>query len=61
MSTHNDDETIETMEMAIAQQEHLDAMRAEIEATGECSIPPMSFVTPATLDRIARGVRDAES
>ena len=43
----------------IAFMEHMEAMKDEIEATGECSMPPFSFVTPEQAELIVEGLRDA--
>ena len=45
-------------DMQIAFMEHMEAMKDEIEATGECSMPPFSFVTPDQAELIVKGLRD---
>jgi len=32
--------------------EHMEAMMAEIEETGECSLPPFSFIPPECVEPI---------
>jgi len=46
-----------TDEQRLAFMEHMEAMIAEIEATGECTIPPFSFVTDEVADRIAQDLK----
>jgi hypothetical protein len=46
-------------DLQIAFMEHMEAMKTEIEETGECSMPPFSFVTPEQGDLIVEGLRDA--
>jgi hypothetical protein len=43
----------------LAFTEHMEAMIAEIEATGECSMPPFSFVTPEQAELIAEELHHA--
>lgn len=47
-------------DMEIAFMEHMEAMKAEIEETGECSMPPFNFVTPEQGAQIVEGLRNAE-
>ena len=58
MPMSDDDRQIADMEMGFAIEEHLDAMKAEIEATGECSIPPRSFIDSESMNIIMEGLRD---
>jgi hypothetical protein len=47
------------IDMEIAFIEHMEAMKTEIEETGECSIPPFSFIPPECESTIVEGLRDA--
>ena len=40
----------------IAFMEHMEAMMTEIEETGECTIPPFSFIPPECVDTIVEGL-----
>lgn len=44
----------------IAFMEHMEAMIAEIEATGECTLPPFSFVTGEQADQIVQDLKDLD-
>ena len=46
------------IDQQIAFIEHMEAMKAEIEETGECSMPPFSFVTPEQAERIFEGLKN---
>lgn len=43
-------------DMIIASREHLEAMIAEIEETGECTMPPFSYIPPECVDTIVEGL-----
>ena len=41
-------------DLTIAFMEHMEKMKAEIEETGECCMPPFSFITPEQADQVAK-------
>jgi hypothetical protein len=51
----------DTAAVAAAAAAHEAAMIAEIEETGECSIPPFSYLDAETRDVIMRGLSDGGS
>ena len=46
-----------SVDMEIAFMEHMEAMKAEIEETGECSMQPFSFIPPECVEEIVEGVK----
>lgn len=46
-------------DMTIAFMEHMEAMKAEIEETGECSMPPFNFVSAEQGAQIAQALLHA--